>query len=682
MFAIFLVCLFLISGVLFGFFFVREQSAIQTENKTGVERSIGYSMEYLQNLVQNEYLGSLNLRSTPWVIRISSGSEVFREQFTARSLQEVSSDFLFNMSLNTDVLYRIVFFSKNSLVISKQGLNDAEYYFQWRGVPDDQIEAFLGEISSATSPRSISYKTDSGEPGFAGNILLLNPIQDTRNPSAYLCTMLNATVIRQQITQLLPDCVTGFRITEPVNGETVLSAGGEPDRKVKIMSGYSVPMLEWQVEFYVDESLYPVPQEAFRWATLLFAVMLLSIVPAAFFLAMYIYWRLAKLFRKLPAGKVSRDIYRDVSDSISSLVQTVKSNEKETCLRQLVAGTLKASDPIPATLPDYQKLFVQTVLLRTDEIDPDYSVFTAELDVLMKDVGGVHVESIIGYDNMQVLIFSSSREETLSALDAAIVEKLTSSGDLFFGSICKGHIGIAISFQAALKKKQYWNFSGVPNYYLPIDMEHQLLLALRSGKEAETADILNSLLDKNDILLQNGTIRESDIYRLSTVLTNDLVRIVVEKNLGRELLDSLEDIEYSSVYDVFGKLNSVAVEICAMLVACTDSTNTVAQKIVYYIDEHYADSALSIMLLQDVFGMSANTINKNIKEVVGSTFLPYLTYVRMEKAKELLAAGDMKISEVCRQVGYDQEYSFRRAFVRYSGYKPQNFIAPGEDTEV
>lgn len=54
-------------------------------------------------------------------------------------------------------------------------------------------------------------------------------------------------------------------------------------------------------------------------------------------------------------------------------------------------------------------------------------------------------------------------------------------------------------------------------------------------------------------------------------------------------------------------------------------------------------------------------------------FYDYLCRIRMEKAKEYLRTMDAPIAEVARRVGYENELSFKRAFVRYEGIKPREY---------
>ena len=54
-------------------------------------------------------------------------------------------------------------------------------------------------------------------------------------------------------------------------------------------------------------------------------------------------------------------------------------------------------------------------------------------------------------------------------------------------------------------------------------------------------------------------------------------------------------------------------------------------------------------------------------------FNEYLTRVRMEKAKELLATSRYRIYEVCGMVGYTDKKYFSDLFKRYTGMLPKEW---------
>jgi AraC-like DNA-binding protein len=56
--------------------------------------------------------------------------------------------------------------------------------------------------------------------------------------------------------------------------------------------------------------------------------------------------------------------------------------------------------------------------------------------------------------------------------------------------------------------------------------------------------------------------------------------------------------------------------------------------------------------------------------LVGHAPMQYLTGWRMQVAARLLAEDAMKVSAVAREVGYDSEAAFSRAFKRIAGVPP------------
>lgn len=64
------------------------------------------------------------------------------------------------------------------------------------------------------------------------------------------------------------------------------------------------------------------------------------------------------------------------------------------------------------------------------------------------------------------------------------------------------------------------------------------------------------------------------------------------------------------------------------------------------------------------------------KEMNGITPHQYLTFVRIERAKQLLEI-DISVSEVCFAVGFDSIASFSMLFKRVSGVSPSIYLSRG-----
>mgnify|MGYP000941554547 CR=1 FL=1 len=71
-------------------------------------------------------------------------------------------------------------------------------------------------------------------------------------------------------------------------------------------------------------------------------------------------------------------------------------------------------------------------------------------------------------------------------------------------------------------------------------------------------------------------------------------------------------------------------------------------------------------------GLNASYLSVLFKEVMGETYIKYLTRYRMQLAKSLLRQG-LKVSEVSERVGYLTHRHFTEVFKKYTGQTPGQF---------
>lgn len=95
-------------------------------------------------------------------------------------------------------------------------------------------------------------------------------------------------------------------------------------------------------------------------------------------------------------------------------------------------------------------------------------------------------------------------------------------------------------------------------------------------------------------------------------------------------------------------------------------------KVKEYIDQHYAEN-LTLKKMADSVYLSQSYLSVSFKEILNMNFNEYLTRVRMEKAKELLATSRYRIYEVCGMVGYTDKKYFSDLFKRYTGMLPKEW---------
>jgi len=66
-------------------------------------------------------------------------------------------------------------------------------------------------------------------------------------------------------------------------------------------------------------------------------------------------------------------------------------------------------------------------------------------------------------------------------------------------------------------------------------------------------------------------------------------------------------------------------------------------------------------------------LSKLFREKSGETFIEYITKLRIEEAKRLLAEPGVKVYEVAGRVGYSHWKHFSRVFKQYTGYGPADY---------
>jgi AraC-like DNA-binding protein len=84
-----------------------------------------------------------------------------------------------------------------------------------------------------------------------------------------------------------------------------------------------------------------------------------------------------------------------------------------------------------------------------------------------------------------------------------------------------------------------------------------------------------------------------------------------------------------------------------------------------------------VELLAQTAGMSRSGFAARFKTVVGQSPLDYLTQWRIYCATRLLLKGNIVLSEVARQVGYESVAAFNRVFRRETSMTPGAFRKAG-----
>lgn len=94
-----------------------------------------------------------------------------------------------------------------------------------------------------------------------------------------------------------------------------------------------------------------------------------------------------------------------------------------------------------------------------------------------------------------------------------------------------------------------------------------------------------------------------------------------------------------------------------------------------YIEQHYADSNLSLNEVAAHANLSASHFSVVFSQETGHTFKECLTEIRINKARELLRMTGLRSVDIAYQVGYNDPHYFSSVFKKQTGLSPSEFRA-------
>ncbi|MBP3645690.1 MAG: helix-turn-helix domain-containing protein [Clostridia bacterium] len=293
--------------------------------------------------------------------------------------------------------------------------------------------------------------------------------------------------------------------------------------------------------------------------------------------------------------------------------------------------------------------------------------------------GTMAMLSVTYQSNMLVLLLDSKGDdESLiqSRLDTVI-------GDL--KELCSLRIGLGNVVESLSLLPKSFESANSRIFAIPVPMSF----------EAKTNDFV---YERGEIYTAANT---RDIKRIEDVATDILTRAKQAALPYAEAVGIVQDIR-KTVVDVQRKLGmqivirdrsdevnpmevlilSPAINITPLITALLpyipyqkETGETAADKIAYklrtFIDEHYSEE-LSLDILADKMGVSSKYLSRVFKQVMGMNLSDYLSFVRVEKIKELLLT-DAPLNQIMEGVGIFNRTTFTRMFRRQEGISPSEY---------
>jgi two-component system, response regulator YesN len=215
-----------------------------------------------------------------------------------------------------------------------------------------------------------------------------------------------------------------------------------------------------------------------------------------------------------------------------------------------------------------------------------------------------------------------------------------------------------------------------------IDVVGELVEAIKEGARARATEALAGYRRafERGVDRSAGYARFS-YFRLAVLVAESLSRVGI---VDPTRVAALTDEAYRRTSNA-ASLDELEEYLCAVVDATTGDLARLRENRQHELVERakafaVANMARDVSLDEIAYAvrLSAGHLNALFREHADCTVIDYLNAQRVERAKELLRAGDQRVHEIARDVGYNSSQTFIRSFKRRTGVTPAQFrVAAG-----
>lgn len=203
----------------------------------------------------------------------------------------------------------------------------------------------------------------------------------------------------------------------------------------------------------------------------------------------------------------------------------------------------------------------------------------------------------------------------------------------------------------------------------PLPGEQSIVQALQTRSEAAVEDRLNDLFDE---------MRRRSLHLSACVPVLERLRFALTDLIPRDSLRAASHIPPAEQWFRIEELHQAYAQLAAFVLRCLkpqeeDPAQRCVESAKGYILQHYHDSEFSLSELLSLLNVSKSYFSAVFKAQTGQTFIEYLTSLRMDKARCLLATTNLCTYEIAERIGFTDPHYFSVTFKRYVGKTPREY---------
>jgi len=198
--------------------------------------------------------------------------------------------------------------------------------------------------------------------------------------------------------------------------------------------------------------------------------------------------------------------------------------------------------------------------------------------------------------------------------------------------------------------------------------------AVKFGSDGELREVLNRIRAGALENRPEGASYKLYVINLVNIAVNyaSSINADIQETAGEDVLDAMGkfrnlDQVFDWILSLFLKLRKVSVS------TRMNNSQRLLDSAVSYIHTHFSNPGVTMESVCEDLGISVSYLSLLFKRHRDTTFVRYLTQVRMEKAMELLRLTEDRIVEIAGQCGFKDVYYFSHSFKKYRGVSPKKY---------
>ncbi|MDD3337572.1 MAG: response regulator [Lachnospiraceae bacterium] len=338
----------------------------------------------------------------------------------------------------------------------------------------------------------------------------------------------------------------------------------------------------------------------------------------------------------------------------------------------------------------------------------DYTSFVQKFlidkirEIVINEMRGEGIETIVGLENNNIFCLLNGDipvlEQTYTVIKQ-IKNKLLMINDILqkisftigisnvysdFNQVydCVRQCQICVNHKILMGKNKIILFSDVPEvefdaaYFVNENYRSVFLKAIADGNWDE----LFHKIDELSALLYHytGKIDGTVVMETYHIMVELFLKGIQAYNLKDSLEFSKENLieQKQCFYSISSMFNYLNDNFHMILRKCQMKKEEQNTRPIRNAQIYIEENAINPITLEDIakhVGLSETYLSGEFKKQVGKSVVDYLTYTRIQHAKELLLNHEVSINEVAEQVGFNDAKYFTKRFKKFTGVSPNEY---------